>query len=231
MEAVVLAGGLGTRLSTRLIDRPKPMALIAGRPFLEILLNQLVTAGCRRAILSVGHLRQVIMEAFGAEHRGMAIDYAIEESPLGTGGAIRMALQMVAEPAALILNGDTYLDVDYSALMAAHSAARTVMTMAITHVNDVGRYGGVVLSKGRISEFTEKGQSGPGWINAGVYALNRDFPWSNHLPIRFSFEKDLLFPDLRRLHPSAFPCDGYFLDIGVPEDLDRAQVELARIAL
>jgi D-glycero-alpha-D-manno-heptose 1-phosphate guanylyltransferase len=231
MEAIVLAGGLGTRLSTRLIDRPKPMASVAGRPFLEILLNQLAGAGCRRAILSVGHLSQVIIEAFGAEHRGMGIEYSVEESPLGTGGAIRAASQLVAEPAALILNGDTYLDVDYSALMASHSAAQAVMTMAITHVDDVGRYGGVVLSEGRVAEFTEKGQSGPGWINAGVYALNRDFSWSDHLPLRFSFEKDVLLPCLHQLHPAAFPCNGYFLDIGVPEDLDRAQVALAKIAL
>jgi D-glycero-alpha-D-manno-heptose 1-phosphate guanylyltransferase len=231
MEAVILAGGLGTRLSTRLVDRPKPMALIAGRPFLEILLNQLASAGCRRAILSVGHLRHVIMDAFGTEHRGTRIEYSVEDSPLGTGGAIRMALQMTAEPAALILNGDTYLDVDYSALMAAHLAGRTAMTMAITHVNDVGRYGGVVLSEGWITEFTEKGQSGPGWINAGVYVLNRDFPWSNHLPSKFSFERDLLFPCLHQLRPAAFPCSGYFLDIGVPEDLDRAQFELAKTAL
>jgi D-glycero-alpha-D-manno-heptose 1-phosphate guanylyltransferase len=231
MEAVVLAGGLGTRLSSRLIDRPKPMALIDGRPFLEILLNQLASAGCRRAILSVGHLRHVIIEAFGAEHRGMEIEYSVEESPLGTGGAIRMALQTASEPAALILNGDTYLDVDYSALMAAHSTARAVMTMAVSHVTDVGRYGGVVLSQGRVAEFTEKGQSGPGWINAGVYVLNRDFPWPHDLPSRFSFERDLLYPCVNQLQPAAFPCNGYFLDIGVPEDLDRAQVELAKIAL
>jgi D-glycero-alpha-D-manno-heptose 1-phosphate guanylyltransferase len=231
MEAVILAGGLGTRLSTRLVDRPKPMAPIAGRPFLEILLNQLAGEGFRRVILSVGHLRQVIIDAFGAGHRSMEIEYAIEESPLGTGGAIRTAMQKVSEPAALILNGDTYLDLDYSAMMAAHAAAQTAMTMAVAHVDEVGRYGGVVLSEGRVAQFTEKGKMGPGWINAGVYALTREFPWPGQLPPRFSFEKDVLVPCLDHLHPAAFPCHGFFLDIGVPEDLDRAQVELAKVAL
>ena len=230
MEAVILAGGLGTRLSARLIDRPKPMAPIAGRPFLEILLNQLAGAGCTRVILSVGHLRHVIIDAFGAEHRGISIDYAVEEDPLGTGGAIRMALQKVTEPAALILNGDTYLDVDYKALMSKHSAAQAPMTMTMTHVDNIGRYGGVVATEGWVTGFIEKGQDGPGWINAGVYVLNRELPWPDDLPQRFSFEKDVLAPFLERLHPAAYPCDGYFLDIGIPEDLDRAQVQLATVA-
>jgi D-glycero-alpha-D-manno-heptose 1-phosphate guanylyltransferase len=228
---VILAGGLGTRLGARLTDRPKPMALISGRPFLEILLNQLAASGCTRAILSVGHLRHVISNAFASRHRGMAIDYSVEENPLGTGGAIRMALKNTTESAVLILNGDTYLDVDYQALMTTHVTAQSSMTMAITAVNDAYRYGRVVTEGGWVTGLIEKGQTGPGWINAGVYVLNRDFSWPPDLPSRFSFEQDVLVPFLDQLHPAAFSCKGYFLDIGVPEDLDRAQVELASTAL
>lgn len=227
MEAIILAGGLGTRLGARLAHCPKAMAPIAGRPFLEILLDRLADAGCVRVILSVGHLREVILRAFAEQYRGMIIDFAIEEDPLGTGGAIRKALQMTHEESALVLNGDTYLDVDYSALWACHRAAGRPMTMAVAKVADTARYGGVVVEAERVAGFVEKGRTGSGWINGGAYVLNRDFAWPENLPGRFSFETDVLAPFVDTLRPAAFFCTGYFLDIGIPEDLDRAQVELA----
>ena len=109
MEAIVLAGGFGTRLATRLHGVPKPMAPVAGRPFLEILLTQLQRAGCSHVVLSVGHLHSVIQDHFGASFRGMRVDYAIESVPLGTGGAVRLALQQAKEESVLVLNGDTFL--------------------------------------------------------------------------------------------------------------------------
>ena len=109
MEAIVLAGGFGTRLASRLHGVPKPMAPVAGRPFLEILLTQLQRAGCARVVLSVGHLHSVIQDHFGASFHGMRVDYAIESVPLGTGGAIRLALQQANEESVLVLNGDTFL--------------------------------------------------------------------------------------------------------------------------
>jgi D-glycero-alpha-D-manno-heptose 1-phosphate guanylyltransferase len=226
MEAIILAGGLGTRLNSKLAKLPKSMAPIAGRPFLEILLDQLIGAGCTRVILSVGHLRHIILEAFRESYRGVPLKYVAEETPLGTGGAIRLALQYVQEPSVLVLNGDTYLDANFSAMLALHLCAGRPITMAITQVEDMERYGGVVIDNEQVLAFIEKGRKGPGWINAGAYILSRNFPWPEHLPSQFSFETDVLAPFLGRLCPTAFLCDGYFLDIGIPEDLDRAQVEL-----
>lgn len=229
MEAVILAGGLGTRLASRLNQIPKSMAPIAGRPFLEILLDRLVSQGCNRFILSVGHLREVILDRFRESYRGIPLSYAIEETPLGTGGAIQLALQQTAEPSVLVLNGDTYLDADCSAMLALHASRGKPMTMSITRVPDLGRYGGVVIEQGQVTGFIEKGRSGSGWINAGVYVLERAFPWPQNLQAPFSFETDVLVPQVKELSPTAFACDGRFLDIGVPEDLDRAQVELSSV--
>jgi D-glycero-alpha-D-manno-heptose 1-phosphate guanylyltransferase len=227
MEAIILAGGLGTRLKSKLTDTPKSMAPIGSRTFLAILLDELIDQGCDRVILSVGHLRHVIIDAFGNQCRNVALDYVIEESALGTGGAIRLALQHAQEPSVLVLNGDTYLKVDFAAMLAFHLSAGAAITMAVTPVDDVGRYGGVRIENEKVSSFTEKGRQGPGWINGGTYAMKRDFPWPAMLPPSFSFESEVLGPCLQKLRPAAFRCKGYFLDIGIPEDLDRAQNELA----
>jgi D-glycero-alpha-D-manno-heptose 1-phosphate guanylyltransferase len=227
MEAIVLAGGFGTRLAARLHNTPKPMASIAGRPFLEILLGALARNGCTRVLLSVGHLHQVIQDHFGASFQSMRLDYVIERVPLGTGGAIRAALEEAREPSVLVLNGDTFLEADLAALLAAHEAAEAAFTMAIAHQPDIARYGGVLVEGDRIVGFEEKGRRGPGWINAGVYAIVRELAWPLALGDKFSFERDFLMPELARLAPLAFPVNGFFLDIGVPEDLDRAQTELA----
>jgi D-glycero-alpha-D-manno-heptose 1-phosphate guanylyltransferase len=227
MEAIVLAGGLGTRLAGRLNGVPKPMAPISGRPFLEILLNQLTRAGCKRVILSVGHLHKAIQQHFGAAFGGMRVDYAIEDVPLGTGGAIRLALAQAREESVLVLNGDTFLQADYAQLIRFHAAQSTAMTMAVAHQPDVARYGAVVIRDGRIVGFEEKGTAGAGWINAGAYVLNRNLPWPAALPEKFSFELDFLMPEIARIAPAAYEVKGFFLDIGVPEDLDRAQTALA----
>lgn len=230
MEAIILAGGLGTRLKGRLEGVPKPMAPVAGRPFLEFLLNQLAHAGCTRVILSVGHLRHVIENHFGAAWREVRVDYAIEQSPLGTGGAIRAALARAAEESILVLNGDTFLDAGYAAMLRFHAAQDAQITIAVSHQADLARYGGVILDGNRIAGFSEKGRTGPGWINAGAYVIDREIDWPPNLPEKFSFETDFLAPEIGRLRPAAFKVDGFFLDIGVPEDLDRAQTELKAFA-
>ena len=226
MEAIVLAGGLGTRLASRLNQIPKSMAPVAGRPFLEILLDRLHAAGCRRVVLSVGHRRDVIIQRFQDRYRGLAIDYAVEESPLGTGGAIRLALEHAHEASVLALNGDTYLDVDLSAVFEFHRASGRPLTMAVVRVDDTARYGGVLVDNQHVTGFVEKGRAGPGWINGGLYVFERSFSWPGELPSRFSFETDVLVPHVVQIQSAAFLCEGYFLDIGVPEDFDRAQIEL-----
>ena len=235
MEAIVLAGGLGTRLASRLEGVPKSMAPVAGRPFLEILLAQLCGAGCARVLLSVGHLHTVIQDHFGASFRGLRVDYVIENAPLGTGGAIRLALAEAREDSVLALNGDTFLDADYADMLRFHSEERAAVTIAVVHQPDVARYGGVAVENKRIVAFEEKRRSGPGptpgLISAGAYVLNRNLEWPPSLRERFSIEKDFFAPEIGRLAPTAYEVNGYFLDIGIPEDLDRAQTELARFVL
>ena len=228
MEAIVLAGGFGTRLAAQLDGVPKPMAPVAGRPFLEILLAQLRRGGCSRVLLSVGHLHQVIRDHFGAAFHGMQIDYVIEAAPLGTGGAIRVALAQASEDSALVLNGDTFVDADYAAMLRFHAAEGAAVTIAVVHQPDIARYGSVAIEGNRIERFDEKGRSGPGWINAGAYVLSKDLRWPAGLQERFSIERDFFVPEVARLRPAAYKVNGYFLDIGIPDDLDRAQTELGR---
>jgi D-glycero-alpha-D-manno-heptose 1-phosphate guanylyltransferase len=234
MEAIVLAGGLGTRLAGKLEGVPKPMAPVAGRPFLEILLTQLRRAGCERAILSVGYLHTVIEKHFGAAFEGMRIDYAIEEAPLGTGGALRAALELAEEQAVLAMNGDTYREMDYADMMRFHKAEGATATIAVVRQDDAARYGGVVVESNRVVAFEEKGRtrtgSGPGFINAGAYVLPRNLEWPELLGEKFSIETDFFAREAERLRPVAYEVRGYFLDIGVPEDLERAQRELTGIA-
>ena len=227
MEAIVLAGGFGKRLATRLKGLPKPMAPIAGRPFLQILLRQLRRCGVTHILLSVGYLHEAIQSYFGASFEGIGLEYAVEETPLGTGGAIRRTLQLVHEDAALVLNGDTYLDADFAAMMRFHTAQNMPLTMAVTHQDDIARYGGIRVAEGRVAGFEEKGRSGPGWINAGAYVLNRDLPWPPQCTGAFSFERDFLAAQASKLQAAAYPVQGFFLDIGVPKDFDRAQFALA----
>lgn len=174
----------------------------------------------------MGYLHEVIQSHFGAEFHGMRIEYVIEVTPLGTGGAIRMALAQASEESVLVLNGDTFLDADYRAMLRFHAAAGAAMSMAVSHQEDVARYGAVLVRDGRVVGFEEKGRPGPGWINAGAYVLNRNLAWPEGLAEKFSFETDVLMAEIKRIAPAAFEVDGFFLDIGVPEDLDRAQTEL-----
>jgi len=225
LEAIILAGGFGTRLQSRLDGIPKPMVQVAGQPFLQILVDRLVDSGFDRVILSVGHLASVIQDHFGNAWRGVPVDYVVEDAPLGTGGAIRKSMERVSEPEAFVLNGDTWLEVDYRTMNAAHCALRRTITLALAHVPDTSRYGGVELKDDRVAGFIEKGRTGPGWINGGVYILARDFPWPENLPGRFSFEIDILLPLLPSLNHAVYVSSGRFIDIGVPEDLDRAQAE------
>jgi D-glycero-alpha-D-manno-heptose 1-phosphate guanylyltransferase len=228
MEAIVLAGGLGTRLASKLSGLPKAMAPVGGRPFLEILLNQLRRAGCTRVLLSTGHLHQTIQDHFGSSFHGLTLDYVVESAPLGTGGAIRKALGEATEKYALVLNGDTFLDADYGAMMRFNEVEGAGLTMAITHQAEVARYGRVLVEGKRIVGFEEKGRPGEGWINAGAYVLPGSMQWPHDLPEKFSLEVDFLAPQMSRLAPAAYKVDGFFLDIGVPADLDRAQTELTR---
>ncbi len=226
LEAIVLAGGFGTRLRAVVSDVPKPMAPVAGRPFLEHVLRGLAAQGVPRAVLSVGYLHEQIVAHFGQRFEGMAVDYEIEASPLGTGGAIAAALGRCSGEAVLVLNGDTWLDLDLAALLALWAASREPVIVA-REVPDVARYGALEVeggaTGGRVLRFAEKGRQGPGLINAGVYVLPRDLFGGQPPAPPFAIEADVLAPLVQRATVRAFVCDGEFIDIGIPEDYARAQ--------
>lgn len=223
-EAVILAGGLGTRLRSVVPELPKPLAPVAGRPFLAWILDQLAAQGFSQVVLSVGYQTDLIIDRIGPTWQGMNLQYAVEAQPLGTGGAIRAALAQTVSDTVVVLNGDTYLDVDWAGLLAAHHAANALATIAAVRVPDVSRFGGLGLDvSGRISHFREKGECGPGYINGGAYAVQRTLFDPLSLPEKFSFETDCLGRYIDLLRPLAFRVEGFFIDMGVPDDYARAQ--------
>ncbi|HVE43530.1 MAG TPA: nucleotidyltransferase family protein [Gammaproteobacteria bacterium] len=228
MRAIILLGGFGTRLQSVLTDLPKPMAPIQGKPFLSYLLDYLQAQGFDSVIFSVHHLYEKIQSYFGNQYQRMHIEYAIEEKPLGTGGAIAHSLRFLStEEPVFVLNGDTFLRLDYQKMYEQHLKYMPSLSMALRAVDVVSRYGKVLVENHRVTAFKEKGETGSGFINAGVYLLQPNLFSSFDLPDQFSFETDFLFPHLKTLTPVAFPCHDYFIDIGIPEDLARAQIELS----
>lgn len=226
MEAVILAGGFGTRLRPVVPDLPKPMAPVAGRPFLEILLSMLSKKGFTRIVLSLGFMSEKIIEHFGDSYLGMQLVYEVEPQPLGTGGAIRAAMAICENDHVFVFNGDTYLDLEVDALERVWQIGRHSV-IVVREVPDTSRFGRVELSDGRIIAFLEKGLHGPGLINAGCYVLPtnalHDFP----LGIPFSLETEFFINYLHSLRFMAFVTQGRFIDIGVPPDYALAQTELA----
>ena len=223
MQAIVLAGGLGTRLRSVVPDLPKPMAPVAGRPFLAWMLDRLVDAGFERAVLAVGYRHEAISEYFGQRYRGLALHYSVENAPLGTGGAMRLAAAQVTSMPVFVLNGDTYLELDYRAMLDAHQEVGALMSMAVCSMPDVSRYGALEIANGVVTGFQEKGRGGQGYINAGVYLLSAGIMERIPAGVPFSFEQELLVPALHEIRPAAMVAEGLFIDIGVPEDYDRAQ--------
>jgi D-glycero-alpha-D-manno-heptose 1-phosphate guanylyltransferase len=224
---LVLAGGLGTRLHSVVADRPKVMALIGGRPFLDILVAQLHHHGVRRIGLLLGHLHeQVQSHVDNVLHvRFPDVEFAtsVEPRPLGTGGAVRYAqgrlLPNTANLDIMLMNGDTFVEFDPAAVLAIHRAASAAVTMATTNVPDVSRFGAVEIDhEGRIIEFCEKtARSGPGFINAGVYAMTTTLIDRIAADRAVSLEAEI-FPGLlaSSQHIHSAPQRGYFVDFGTP---------------
>ena len=223
MQAIVLAGGLGTRLRGVVPDLPKPLAPVNGRPFLAIVLRQLRAQGFDSVVLSVGYRHELIRQAFGDHFGALALVYVVEDRPLGTGGAIRLAARACSEADVFVLNGDSYADVDFADMQGRHCEARVPLTVCAVEVADAARYGRVVVGDSRVAGFVEKGTKGPGLINAGIYLMRRSLLEAPDLPEVFSFERDVLEARLGELRPLAYPTHGRFIDIGVPEDYSRAQ--------
>jgi len=225
-EAVVLAGGYGTRLRELVADVPKPMAPIRGRPFLEVQLSLLAANRFDHVVLAVGYMGEKIIAHFGRQFRGVDISYTVEDVPLGTGGAIEAALRRCHGDGVFVMNGDTYLDLDYDTVHRLwHRSRRGVIVGR--RVLDTARYGRLIVEDGLAWAMSEKGTGGPGIINAGCYVLNRNQMTDARLEAPFSFETDFLMRHLPIAPLDLFITDGLFIDIGVPEDFHRAQDLLA----
>lgn len=232
LTCLILVGGLGTRLRPALGGRPKALAPVAGRPFLERLLAQLAGAGCGHVVLCTGYRADAIeghLRDGGA--REMEIEYSREEVQLGTGGAVALARRLVRTDPFLVMNGDSYCECDFERLRALHLERGATATLAAARVEDRSRYGSLTLGPNdEVLSFSEKGAvAGAGRINGGVYLLGgRVWEYLPSGPTECSLERDV-FPRLAAAGGLyALRCSGAFIDIGTPEDLARAQRFFAR---
>jgi D-glycero-alpha-D-manno-heptose 1-phosphate guanylyltransferase len=225
VTALILAGGLGTRLRPVVPDRPKVLAPVAGRPFLAYLLDQLADAGIRQVVLCTGHLGEQIRGWLGPAYRGLRVQYSQEVAPLGTGGALRQAQPLIGSGAVLAMNGDSFCEVHLAEFWAQHQKRHAAASILVRWVPDARRFGRVRLDDaGLIRGFDEKrGPEGAGWINAGLYLLGLDLIRTIPSGVAISLEREVLpiWVEAELVH--GCPGEGTFLDIGTPESYRDAQ--------
>lgn len=227
MEAIILAGGFGTRLRSVVKDVPKPMAPVAGRPFLSYLLDQAEKQGVIHAVLAVGYKWEVIKKYFGDQYKNISLSYSVETAPLLTGGALKKALKQCQEDTVAVLNGDTYFDVNLKEMIQLHQKKQASLSIAVKKMQDFSRYGTVIFNKNQIiTRFDEKKPCQEGYINGGIYVVNRNlfakFPLE-----KFMLEKDFMEKFVGNRKFAAYISDGYFIDIGIPEDYEKANKQFA----
>ncbi len=223
VTAMILAGGLGTRLREVIAYCPKVLAPVNGRPFLSFLLDRLAGAGIKRVILCTGFMAEMVQNAFGENYLGMELRYSREETPLGTGGALRLALPLADSNPVLVMNGDSFCDADLGMFLKQHSLVSALASLVLVHVPDISRYGAVDMNgTGLITSFVEKGtRKGGGMINAGIYLLDRQVLESIPLGVQTSLERDI-FPGLISHGIFGFTQCARFIDIGIPSDYHAA---------
>ncbi|MCT7604564.1 nucleotidyltransferase family protein [Aliarcobacter butzleri] len=223
MEAIVLAGGLGTRLKSVVSNVPKPMAPIEDKPFLEYILKYLKKSGITRVILSVGYKSEIIEEYFGNNFEGIDLVYSVEKEPLGTGGAIKKAMSKVKSNQVYIINGDTFFDVNLKSLILEDNSK---IILSLKHMKNFDRYGCVESDVNNlVTAFTEKGYRESGNINGGIYLARKEIFNNYDLKEKFSFE-EFMQTNFAILNISVKVFDNYFIDIGIPEDYAKAQSEI-----
>ncbi len=226
-SAIILAGGLGTRLRSVVADLPKCMAPVSGKPFLHFVIEHLLSQGIDAFVFAVGYKSEMIIEYLNDQYPHLNKQFSIEVEPLGTGGAVKQACSLVTEENVLILNGDTLFKIDVEWILDFHSSNNADCTLSLKSMNDFDRYGVVHLNEdGSIASFKEKQFFDWGLINGGVYALNVARFKPEDLPQKFSFEKDYLEGYFEKRKMYGLIQDEYFIDIGIPEDFERAQLEL-----
>ena len=226
MEAIILAGGMGTRLKPCVENLPKPLAPIDGKPFLRYLLDYLYVNGIHRAIISTGYKAEIVEEFIGKSHRGMTVEYCREDSPLGTGGAIKKALGMCREKCAVVINGDTYFDVNLSGMKKFHDASGCRISLAAKWIENAENSGLLQHENGILCGFHEKGIMSAGLINGGIYFIEKN-ALDGISEEKFSFEKQIL--ETAYCPVSVYESDGYFIDIGIPENYKKAEREKEKL--
>jgi D-glycero-alpha-D-manno-heptose 1-phosphate guanylyltransferase len=224
LEVIILAGGKGTRLQSVVNDRPKPMADINGKPFLYYIINYIKTFPfVTKIILSIGYKGEQIQSFFGNNFEDIEIYYCNEDTPLGTGGAILRSMKYTTAENVLVINGDTFSEIDLGNFYKFHIQNRSNFTMGLKFLEDSERYGNVVLLDGLVSKFEEKGKNKQGLINAGWYLINKNLFQGQTFQESFSFEKDFIEKELGKFKINGFVFEGYFIDIGIPEDYEKAK--------
>ena len=230
VTSVILAGGLGTRLRSVVGDRQKVLAQIQGRPFLTFLLDQLISAGIRNVLLCTGYMADDVRKTLGDRYKSLKLDYSKEYRPLGTGGALEQAVSLVRTDPVLVMNGDSYIDVDLKAFLGWFCEKDPAAALVLTRVDNTSRYGKVILTDDdRIQHFQEKdGNTDAGWINSGVYLLRRKCLTRMPRKIPCSLERDF-FPGLITQGLYGYRCREEFIDIGTPESYSLADDVLGRM--
>ncbi|MDR0437282.1 MAG: nucleotidyltransferase family protein [Bacteroidales bacterium] len=225
-EAAILVGGLGTRLKSVVSDLPKPMADVAGRPFLAYVLDYCKDQNIQRVVLCAGYKHEVISDYFGQSYNGMELLYSIEDEPLGTGGALLKGLNLLSSPVIAFLNGDSICKVNILEMADFYNKNHADIVLAVKKMHNFDRYGSVVLEQNRITKFEEKKPLDEGFINVGVMLINSEIVKKLAPTQKFSFEKDILENYTNSLNLLAFESQDYFIDIGIPEDYALAQTTL-----
>jgi D-glycero-alpha-D-manno-heptose 1-phosphate guanylyltransferase len=225
-EAIIIAGGFGTRLKNLVKELPKSMAPIRDKPFLAYILEHLLEYRIEKVVVAAGYRHEEIISYFGNYYKGIEIVYSIENKPLGTGGAILEALQSIASQYCFVLNGDTCFDVDFIAFEKSFKKINPVISVALKPMSGFDRYGSVITKSNRIKSFNEKKFCENGLINGGVYILEKEWLTKNAPGKVFSFEKDILEKHVNKDFIAYFLSDAYFIDIGIPEDYLKALKEL-----
>ncbi|KMT66637.1 hypothetical protein XM47_03460 [Catenovulum maritimum] len=221
-EAVILCGGLGTRLRSLVSDRPKPMAQIGDKFFLDLLIENLQSQGIKRIILCTGYLSEYIETRASRWSQSTEIIISKEEQKLDTGGAIKNALKHLESDVFIALNGDSYCQFDLSKLVSHHFSKQALITITTSYQTDVTSFGSIEINEnGMITDFLEKGHNGSGFVNSGIYVIDKKV-FGNILETKFSLERDL-FPALINDRMTAFVNNFSFIDIGTPESYKTAK--------
>lgn len=226
-EILILSGGMGTRLKDAVPDLPKVMAPVAGHPFIYYLINSLKKKGILHFVFLLGYKHEFITSYLDSHFSDLNKTYVIEQEPLGTGGALLNAIQLTNQDNIGLTNGDTFFDIDLPEMELVHSICKSECTLALKPMKNYDRYGSVIIEKDHsISDFIEKKFSNEGLINGGFYIINKNKFKNHFFNERFSFEKDYL--ENKNIDKEIYGSiqDAYFIDIGIPEDYQRAQIEM-----